>query len=96
MGGIYLELSFSWLWGGVQKALKKGRKKAEEKHCKVKRKKNEVYEESQITTIYNFGFTFCIKNYALLENIVWKKVVYTFVSSNLVTVFTRWTVFETP
>ena len=54
--GIYLELWFSWLWGGVQKTLKKRRKQTEEKHRKVKRKKNEGFEESQITTIHIFCF----------------------------------------
>ena len=63
MSGIYLESWFSWLWGGVQKTLNKRRKQIVEKHCKVKRKKNrgviilnEEYEESQITTIYIYGF----------------------------------------
>ena len=36
----------------------------------MKRKKNEEYEESQITTTL-------VLNYILLENIIWKKVVYT-------------------
>ena len=56
LSGIYLESWFSWLWGGVQKTSKKRRKQTEEKHWKLKRKKNEEYEESQITTIYIFGF----------------------------------------
>ena len=43
----------------------------------MKRKKNEEHEESQITKINIFGFTFYIKNYILLENIFRKKVVYT-------------------
>ena len=51
---FYLELWFYWLLGGVQKTLKKRRKQTEEKHWKVKRKKNEEYEESQITVIYIF------------------------------------------
>ena len=38
----------------------------------MKRKKNEEYEESQIRT-----YTFLVLNYILLENITWKKVVYT-------------------
>ena len=29
---IYLESWFSWLWGGVQKTLKKSKKQKEEKH----------------------------------------------------------------
>ena len=57
--GIYLESWFSWLWGGVQKTSKKRRKQTEEKHWKLKRKKNEEYEESQITAIYIFGFKLC-------------------------------------
>ena len=45
----------------------------------MKTKKNEEYKESQITTMSIFGFTFFIKNYILLKNIVvkGKKVVYT-------------------
>ena len=77
LSDIYQESWFFWLWGGVQKTLKKRRKQTEEKDWKVKRKKNEEYEESQITKVNTFGFTFYIKNYILLENIVWKKVVYT-------------------
>ena len=38
----------------------------------MKTKKNEEYKESQITTISIFGFTFFIKNYILLKNIVVK------------------------
>ena len=56
LGVIYLKSWFSWLWGGVQKALKKRRKQAEEKHWKVERKENEEYEESQIIAVYIFGF----------------------------------------
>ena len=33
--GTYLESSFSWLGGGVQKTSKKRRKKTEEKHWKM-------------------------------------------------------------
>ena len=36
-------------------------------------KKTEEYRESQITTTNIFGFAFYIKNYILLERIVWKK-----------------------
>ena len=56
LSGVYLESWFSWLWGGVQKTSKKRRKQTEEKHWKVKRKKNEEYQESQIPTIHIFGF----------------------------------------
>ena len=73
LSGFYLESWFSWLWGGVQKTSKKRRKHIEEKHWKVKVKKNEEYEESQITTIYIFGFKLC---FACKYNLK-KKVVYT-------------------
>ena len=43
----------------------------------MKRKKNEEYKESKMTKINIFGFTFNIKNFIFLENIVWKKVNYT-------------------
>ena len=56
LSGIYLESWFSWLLGGVQKTSKKRRKQTEGKHWKTKRKKNEEYEESQITTKYISGF----------------------------------------
>ena len=39
------------------------RKKADRKHWKMKRKKNEEYKESQIITINIFGFTFSIEKY---------------------------------
>ena len=54
--GILLRIKVSWLWEEVQKTLKKRRNQTEKKHWKVKRKKNEEYEESPITTIYIFGF----------------------------------------
>ena len=38
----------------------------------MKIKKKNEYNESQITTINIFGFTFDIKNYILLKNIVVK------------------------
>ena len=38
----------------------------------MKTKKNKEYKKSQITTISIFGFTFFIKNYILLKNIVVK------------------------
>ena len=41
----------------------------------MKRKKKEEYKENQITAMNIFNFTFYIKNYILLKNIVWKKVV---------------------
>ena len=42
----------------------------------MERNKSEEYEQSQITTRKIFGFTFYIKH-ILLENIVWKKLIYT-------------------
>ena len=36
--------------------IKEKKKTDKIKHLKMKRKKNEAYEESQITTIYIFGF----------------------------------------
>ena len=53
MSGIYLESWFSWLWVGVQKTSKKRRKQTEEN---IEKWREEKYEESQITTIYIFGF----------------------------------------
>ena len=38
----------------------------------MKTRKNEEYKESQITTMSIFGFTFFIKSYILLKNIVVK------------------------
>ena len=43
----------------------------------MKKKKNEEYKKSQITTMNIFNFTFYIKNYILPKNIVRKKVVST-------------------
>ena len=42
--------------GSSAKNIEKRRKQIEEIHWKVKRKKNEEYEESQIKRIYIFGF----------------------------------------
>ena len=75
LSGIYLKSWFSWLGGGVQKTLRKIRKQAKEKRWKLKRKKYKEYKEN----IYKgsiFVFTFYIKNYILLENTVWEKVVF--------------------
>ena len=38
----------------------------------MKTKKNEEYKKSQITKMSIFGFTFFIKNYILLKNMVLK------------------------
>ena len=77
LGGFYLESWFSWLGGRVQKTLKRRRKETEQKRWIMKRKNNEEYKESQMTTINIFGFTFYIQNYILLESLVWKKAIYT-------------------
>ena len=43
----------------------------------MKKKKNEEYKKSQITTINIFGFTY--KTFILLGNIVWNKVPWHFI-----------------
>ena len=68
LSGIYFESWFSWLGEGAQKTLGKRRKQTEEKHSKMKRKKNAGYKESQITTINVFGFTFYIENHILFKS----------------------------
>ena len=70
LSGIYLESWFSWLGGRLQKTSRKGLKQTEEKHWWIKAKKNSKYKESQITTTGIFCFTFFIKNYIFLKNIV--------------------------
>ena len=55
--------------------IKKIGKKTEEKHWKMRRKKNEEYRESQVTTINIFDFTFYILYFAWKQSL--KKVVYT-------------------
>ena len=49
------------------------------KHLKVNRTKNEEYEESQITTIYIFGFKLYLTGKYSLKN-----VVYTFIPWNFI------------
>ena len=88
LSGIYLESWFSWLWGGVQKTSKKRRKQTEENHRKVKRKENKDCEESQITTIYIFGFKSC---FARKHNLKKSCLYHQF----LFTVFMRCRIFET-
>ena len=57
LSAILLGIIVFLVMGRSPENIKKRRKQAEEKHWKVKRKKNEEYEESQITTIYIFiGF----------------------------------------
>ena len=70
LSGIYLGSWFSWLGGGVQKTLKKKKKTDRRKILKNEGVKNKEYRESQKITINIFGFTFYIKKYILLENIV--------------------------
>ena len=66
LGGIYWESWFSWFEGGVQEELTKSKKIEKGKTLKMKRMESGEYRESQITTIYHFGFTFYIKSYILL------------------------------
>ena len=63
----------------------------------MKTKKNEEYKESQITTMSIFGFTFFIKNYILLKNIVvkGKKVKSSLYHHISFTGFIRYRIFET-
>ena len=72
--------------------IEKRRKQTEEKHSKMKRKKNKECRESQITTINVFGSTFYVKNYILLKNMVWKSSLYHHI---LFTVFMGSRAFET-
>ena len=62
----------------------------------MKTKKNEEYKESQITTMSISGFTFFIKNYILLKNIVvkGKKVKSSLYHHISFTVFMRCRIFE--
>ena len=79
--------------GQMQKTLKKRRKQAEGKYSKMKRKKNEEYMESQITTINIFDFTFFIKKLYFAQKYSSKKQ---FLSHHiLLTVFMRYRVFKT-
>ena len=63
----------------------------------MKTKKNEEYKENQITTMSIFGFSFLIKNYILLKNIVVKdkKVKSSLYHHISFTVFMRCRIFET-
>ena len=63
----------------------------------MKTKKNEEYKESQITTMSIFGFTFFIKNYILLKNIVvkGKKVKSSLYHHISFTVFMRYRILQT-
>ena len=58
------------------------------KTLKVKRKKNEEYDESQITTIYIFGFkSYFAQKYNLKKSCLYHQILYT--------VFMRSRTFET-
>ena len=63
----------------------------------MKTKKNEEYKGSQITIMSIFGFTFFIKNYILLKNIIvkGKKVKSSLYHHISFTVFMRCRIFET-
>ena len=63
----------------------------------MKTKKNEEYKENQITTMSIFGFSFLIKKYILLKNIVVKdkKVKSSLYHHISFTVFMRCRIFET-
>ena len=62
----------------------------------MKTKKNEEHKESQITTMSIFGYTFFIKKYILLKNIVLKgkKVKSSLYHHISFTVFMRCRIFE--
>ena len=80
LSGVYLESWFSRLRRGVLKTLKRRRKHTEEKHWKMKRKKNEEYRESQVTTINNKNknwFYFLYKSLYFAQKHSLKKVVHT-------------------
>ena len=74
--GIYLELWFSWLWGGVQKTLKKRRIQQKKNIEKWREKKWRIQGKSNSNNEH-LWFYLLHKNYILLKNMVWKKVVYT-------------------
>ena len=62
----------------MQKTSKKRRKQAEEKHRKVKTKKNKEYEESQITTIYIFGFIlYYARKHNLKKSCLYHQILFT-------------------
>ena len=63
----------------------------------MKTKKNEEYKENQITTMSIFGFSFLIKNYILLKNIVVKdkKVKSSLYHHISFTAFMRYRIFQT-
>ena len=58
----------------------------------MKKKENKESRETQITTMSVFGLTFHIKNYILLENIVWNNSLQHHI---LFTVFMSCKIFET-
>ena len=70
LSAILLGIMVFLVMGRSPENIKKRRKQAEEEHWKVKRKKNEEYEESQITTIYIFiGFKLYFARKHILKTI---------------------------
>ena len=87
LSGIYLESWFSSLSGGVQKTLKKRRKQTEEKHWKSEEKEiRRVRGKSNNNKIHLWFYLLYKKLHfdQKHKNIIWKKVVYTFTSSNFI------------
>ena len=71
---FYLESWFSWLWGGIQKTLKKRRKQTRKTLKSEEKEKRRMREKSNNSTVH-----LLVLNYILLENIFLKKVVYSFI-----------------
>ena len=59
--------------GGVQITLKKEEDRQKKTIEKWRRKKNEEYKESGITTVTIFGFNFYIKNYFFARKTLFEK-----------------------
>ena len=85
LSGIYLDSWLSWLWGGVQKTLKKKKKTDRRKTLKSGKKKKRRIRESQITTIYIFGFKLLFSRKQRFK----KSCSYLFYDQILFKVFTR-------
>ena len=63
----------------------KEKKKIEEKHWKVKRKKNEEYKEGQVTTKYIFGFKLYFARINIwICNIYTRMLEFTFLREDLI------------
>ena len=84
LSGIYLDSWLSWLWGGVQKTLKKKKNRQKKNIEKWKEKKRRI-RESQITTIYIFGFKLLVSRKQKFK----KSCSYLFYDQILFKVFTR-------